>query len=144
MLKVVIAYEPVWAIGTGKTATAEQAQEMHAFIRQLLTKKFGANLKATCANLLNVHRGIRLCTRVLCSDTAGERPLARVRYGFPTCCSRLSTTWTPTKLLCTCWKTRPMPILVSRCLTQNLFGRPRWMYWEVFPPNVKRSSSILS
>jgi triosephosphate isomerase len=34
MLKVVIAYEPVWAIGTGKTATAEQAQEMHAFIRQ--------------------------------------------------------------------------------------------------------------
>lgn len=41
MLKVVIAYEPVWAIGTGKTATAEQAQEMHAFIRQLLSKKFG-------------------------------------------------------------------------------------------------------
>ncbi len=44
MLKVVIAYEPVWAIGTGKTATADQAQEMHAFIRQLLTKKFGANV----------------------------------------------------------------------------------------------------
>jgi triosephosphate isomerase len=33
---VVIAYEPVWAIGTGKTATAEQAQEVHAFIRNLL------------------------------------------------------------------------------------------------------------
>ena len=31
-----IAYEPVWAIGTGKTATAEQAQEAHAFIRQVL------------------------------------------------------------------------------------------------------------
>ena len=31
-----IAYEPVWAIGTGKTATAEQAQEVHAFIRNLL------------------------------------------------------------------------------------------------------------
>lgn len=40
--KVVIAYEPVWAIGTGVTATPEQAQEMHAFIRQLLEKKYGA------------------------------------------------------------------------------------------------------
>ena len=34
----VIAYEPVWAIGTGKTATPEQAQEIHAFIRQHLAK----------------------------------------------------------------------------------------------------------
>ena len=34
--KIVIAYEPVWAIGTGKTATPEQAQEVHAFIRQWL------------------------------------------------------------------------------------------------------------
>jgi len=39
--QVVIAYEPVWAIGTGKNATAEQAQEVHAFIRGLLTKLFG-------------------------------------------------------------------------------------------------------
>ena len=39
--KVVIAYEPVWAIGTGKTASAEQAQEMHAFIRKTLADKFG-------------------------------------------------------------------------------------------------------
>jgi triosephosphate isomerase len=38
---IVIAYEPVWAIGTGKTATADQAQEMHAFIRSLLVKKYG-------------------------------------------------------------------------------------------------------
>jgi triosephosphate isomerase (TIM) len=37
---VVIAYEPVWAIGTGKVATTEQAQEVHAFIRGLLTKSF--------------------------------------------------------------------------------------------------------
>jgi triosephosphate isomerase (TIM) len=37
---VVIAYEPVWAIGTGKVATTEQAQEVHAFIRGLLTKVF--------------------------------------------------------------------------------------------------------
>ena len=34
MKKVVIAYEPVWAIGTGKTATPEQAEEVHALIRQ--------------------------------------------------------------------------------------------------------------
>ncbi|MEQ9466969.1 MAG: triose-phosphate isomerase [Ekhidna sp.] len=38
--KVVIAYEPVWAIGTGKTASAEQAQEMHAFIREQLSAKY--------------------------------------------------------------------------------------------------------
>ena len=37
-----MAYEPVWAIGTGKTATAEQAQEIHAFIRKTLAEKFGA------------------------------------------------------------------------------------------------------
>ncbi|HCW06242.1 MAG TPA: triose-phosphate isomerase [Cytophagales bacterium] len=39
--KVVIAYEPVWAIGTGKTATAQQAQEMHAVIRKQLASKYG-------------------------------------------------------------------------------------------------------
>ncbi|MBW6490105.1 MAG: triose-phosphate isomerase [Lentimicrobium sp.] len=39
--KVVIAYEPVWAIGTGRTATPQQAQEMHAFIRKVLAAKFG-------------------------------------------------------------------------------------------------------
>jgi triosephosphate isomerase len=38
---LVIAYEPVWAIGTGKVATTEQAQEVHAFIRGLLVKLFG-------------------------------------------------------------------------------------------------------
>lgn len=42
MANVVIAYEPVWAIGTGKTATAEQAQEIHAYIRTILREKFGA------------------------------------------------------------------------------------------------------
>ncbi len=40
--KVIIAYEPVWAIGTGHTATPEQAQEMHAFIRQLISNKYSA------------------------------------------------------------------------------------------------------
>ena len=41
MKKVIIAYEPVWAIGTGKTATAEQAEEIHAFIRSRIAAKFG-------------------------------------------------------------------------------------------------------
>ncbi|MBR1732274.1 MAG: triose-phosphate isomerase, partial [Alloprevotella sp.] len=39
---VILAYEPVWAIGTGKTATAEQAEEMHAFIRKTIAAQFGA------------------------------------------------------------------------------------------------------
>lgn len=39
--KLIIAYEPVWAIGTGKTATPEQAQEVHAFIRDLAKSKYG-------------------------------------------------------------------------------------------------------
>ncbi len=42
--KVVIAYEPVWAIGTGKTATSDQAQEMHAFIRKEIKGKYGKNV----------------------------------------------------------------------------------------------------
>ncbi|MCB1106303.1 MAG: triosephosphate isomerase, partial [Cephaloticoccus sp.] len=41
---VIIAYEPVWAIGTGKVATSDQAQEVHAFIRGLLTKLFGETI----------------------------------------------------------------------------------------------------
>ena len=41
---VILAYEPVWAIGTGRNATAAQAQEVHAFIRDLLTKLYGAPL----------------------------------------------------------------------------------------------------
>ena len=39
--KVILAYEPVWAIGTGKTATPEQAQEIHAHIRSLVAAKYG-------------------------------------------------------------------------------------------------------
>lgn len=39
--KIIIAYEPVWAIGTGKTATAEQAQDMHAHIRKVVEDKYG-------------------------------------------------------------------------------------------------------
>jgi triosephosphate isomerase (TIM) len=44
MAQVVIAYEPVWAIGTGKTASTEQAQEIHSFIRGLIGNKYSSNL----------------------------------------------------------------------------------------------------
>ena len=44
---VVIAYEPVWAIGTGKTATPAQAQEVHAFIRKLYGQMYGDNASAS-------------------------------------------------------------------------------------------------
>lgn len=39
--KIILAYEPVWAIGTGKTATADQAEDMHAFIRSVIAEKYG-------------------------------------------------------------------------------------------------------
>ncbi|MDX2283978.1 MAG: triose-phosphate isomerase [Bacteroidia bacterium] len=42
--RVILAYEPVWAIGTGKTATPEQAQEVHAFIRSLIAGRYGEAL----------------------------------------------------------------------------------------------------
>ncbi|MBF0422011.1 MAG: triose-phosphate isomerase [Magnetococcales bacterium] len=42
--QLVLAYEPVWAIGTGKTATPEQAQEVHAFIRQMLVEQLGSDI----------------------------------------------------------------------------------------------------
>ncbi|TMU57381.1 triose-phosphate isomerase [Flagellimonas algicola] len=41
---IVLAYEPVWAIGTGETASPEQAQEMHAFIRKTITDSYGADI----------------------------------------------------------------------------------------------------
>lgn len=46
--RIVLAYEPVWAIGTGVNATPEQAQEAHAFIRGLVTEMYGAALANAC------------------------------------------------------------------------------------------------
>jgi triosephosphate isomerase len=45
--KIVIAYEPVWAIGTGKTATPDQAQEVHAFIRKVYSEMYGSAAEGT-------------------------------------------------------------------------------------------------
>jgi triosephosphate isomerase len=49
--KIILAYEPVWAIGTGKTATDDQAQEMHAFIRSVIAGKFGKEVADNCSIL---------------------------------------------------------------------------------------------
>lgn len=49
--KLIIAYEPVWAIGTGLTATPEQAQEIHAFIRALVAEKYGERIADDCTIL---------------------------------------------------------------------------------------------
>jgi len=51
--KTVIAYEPVWAIGTGKTATPQQANEVHLFIRELLSSEFGKE----CAEKIDILYG---------------------------------------------------------------------------------------
>jgi triosephosphate isomerase len=42
--QIVLAYEPVWAIGTGETASPEQAQEMHRFIRETVRQRFGSTI----------------------------------------------------------------------------------------------------
>lgn len=49
--KIILAYEPVWAIGTGKTATADQAQEMHAHIRGVIADKYGKEVADNCSIL---------------------------------------------------------------------------------------------
>ena len=49
--KIILAYEPVWAIGTGKTATPAQAQEIHAFIRSAVEAKYGKEIAENCSIL---------------------------------------------------------------------------------------------
>ena len=49
--KLILAYEPVWAIGTGKTASSEQAQEIHAFIRSVVKAQYGAEVADNCSIL---------------------------------------------------------------------------------------------
>ncbi|MFW9900663.1 MAG: triose-phosphate isomerase [Candidatus Thorarchaeota archaeon] len=51
--KIIIAYEPIWAIGTGKTATPEQAEEIHIFIREIFKRKFDFET----ANLIRIQYG---------------------------------------------------------------------------------------
>jgi triosephosphate isomerase (TIM) len=51
MKNFIIAYEPIWAIGTGKTASSDQAQEMHAHIRNVLANKYGEDIAASISIL---------------------------------------------------------------------------------------------
>lgn len=51
--EIIIAYEPIWAIGTGKTATADQAQDVHSFIRQRIYDQFGSE----AANIVRIQYG---------------------------------------------------------------------------------------
>ena len=51
VLKTIIAYEPVWAIGTGISASVGQAQEMHAYIRDIIKRKFGEEVSSTISIL---------------------------------------------------------------------------------------------
>jgi triosephosphate isomerase len=46
MAETVVAYEPVWAIGTGVTATSQQAQDAHAFVRSVISDLYGADIAA--------------------------------------------------------------------------------------------------
>lgn len=51
MKNIIVAYEPIWAIGTGKTATSDQAQEMHAFIRRIMREKKGETIASALSIL---------------------------------------------------------------------------------------------
>ena len=49
--KIIIAYEPIWAIGTGRTASSEQAQEIHAYLRSVIAAKYGKDIAANISIL---------------------------------------------------------------------------------------------
>ena len=51
IMKIVIAYEPIWAIGTGKTATTQQAQDMHSYLRSVIAKKYGNDVASNISIL---------------------------------------------------------------------------------------------
>lgn len=81
--KFVIAYEPVWAIGTGKTATPERAEEVHVFLRSWLAKHVSQNAANACrilyggsvtaANSDGTHLIVHIAlTLTLCHCSAGQ------------------------------------------------------------------------
>ncbi|MBK7224802.1 MAG: triose-phosphate isomerase [Saprospiraceae bacterium] len=64
--QLIVAYEPIWAIGTGKTATSDQAEEMHLFIRKTLQSKFdkrSENLKILYGGSVKANNSIELCSK---------------------------------------------------------------------------------
>ena len=81
MVETIVAYEPVWAIGTGKTATTQQAQDAHAFIRALLVKIFDECCCQKSPHSIRRQRETGECARVDepagCGWRAGRRRVAR-------------------------------------------------------------------
>jgi triosephosphate isomerase (TIM) len=70
--KLILAYEPVWAIGTGKTATPEQAQEVHAYVRELVEARYGAALASAMPILYGGSVGAaNAATLFACADIDG-------------------------------------------------------------------------
>ena len=74
LAKVVLAYEPVWAIGTGHTATPEQAQQAHAAIRGHIAKDFSENVAAGASYPLRRQRQGRQRRRPVLAARRGRRP----------------------------------------------------------------------
>lgn len=72
VLKVIIAYEPVWAIGTGVTASSSEAQEMHAHIRNVIREKFGADVAESILILYGGSVNAMNCAELFaCKDVDG-------------------------------------------------------------------------
>ena len=72
LTEFVVAYEPVWAIGTGKVATAEQAQEVHAFIRKIIARIIGVELASKVRILYGGSlKPSKSCTIFSCPDVDG-------------------------------------------------------------------------
>jgi len=70
--RIIIAYEPIWAIGTGKTATSQQAQEMHAHLRSVLAAKYGAATADTISILYGGSvKGNNAAELFACADVDG-------------------------------------------------------------------------
>ena len=72
VVKIIIAYEPIWAIGTGQTATTEQAQEMHAHIRSVLAKQYGQEVAESISILYGGSvKGSNAAELFSCADVDG-------------------------------------------------------------------------
>ena len=74
MRHVVIAYEPLWAIGTGKTATAEQANEVNEEIRTVIRKLYGARVARSVTILYGGSMNAKNAAELLAQPRRGRRP----------------------------------------------------------------------
>ncbi len=70
---IVIAYEPIWAIGTGKTASTEQAQEIHAYLRSVLAAQYGQSIAGTNIYIIWRKCKSKQCKRIIQLSGCGRR-----------------------------------------------------------------------